>query len=246
MATYSSLSHLDCPRCGERHDATVRQGLCPACGSPLLARYALGSVELAPAGLAGRAPDLWRYHELLPVLGPEHVVTLGEGMTPLLSTPRLAESLGLEQVWVKDEGLLPTGTFKARGAAVGVSRAKELGATRMAMPTNGNAGAAWAAYAGRAGLAMTVTMPVDAPSITRVETRRGGWRPAAGRRADLGRRPADRGGRGGQRRTTGSTSRRSRSPTASRARRRWATRSPSSSAGGCPTSSSTRPAAASG
>jgi len=170
VATYSSLSHLDCPRCGERHDATVRQGLCPACGSPLLARYALSSVELTPEGLAGRAPDLWRYHELLPVSGPEHVVTLGEGMTPLLSTPRLAESLGLDQVWVKDEGLLPTGTFKARGAAVGVSRAKELGATRMAMPTNGNAGAAWAAYAGRAGLAMTVTMPVDAPAITRVET----------------------------------------------------------------------------
>ena len=167
---YSSLSHLDCPRCGERQDATVRHGLCPSCGSPLLARYDLEAVTLTPVKVGERRPDLWRYHELLPVSAPEHVVTLGEGMTPLLDAPRLAESLGLERVWVKDEGLLPTGTFKARGAAVGVSRAKELGATRMVMPTNGNAGAAWAAYAARAGLAMTVTMPVEAPSITRVET----------------------------------------------------------------------------
>ena len=97
-------------------------------------------------------------------------MTLGEGMTPLLEVPRLAASIGLDRVLVKDEGLLPTGSFKARGAAVGVSRARELGATRMAMPTNGNAGAAWAAYAARAGLTVTVAMPVDAPSITRVET----------------------------------------------------------------------------
>jgi threonine synthase len=170
MSGYSSLSHLECPRCGVHHDATVRQGVCPGCGSPLLARYDLASVSVTRDDVAARPPDLWRYHELLPVSAPEHVVSLGEGMTPLLDAPRLAESLGLDRLLVKDEGLLPTGSFKARGAAVGVSRARELGATRMAMPTNGNAGAAWATYAARAGLTMTVAMPVDAPSITRVET----------------------------------------------------------------------------
>ncbi|HEX6935962.1 MAG TPA: threonine synthase, partial [Actinomycetes bacterium] len=170
MSDFSSLSHLDCPRCGAQHEATVRQGVCPACGSPLLARYDLSAVSVGRVEVAARPPDLWRYHELLPVTSPEHVVTLGEGMTPLLDAPRLADALGLERLLVKDEGVLPTGTFKARGAAVGVSRARELGATRMAMPTNGNAGAAWATYAARAGLAMTVAMPVDAPSITRAET----------------------------------------------------------------------------
>jgi threonine synthase len=168
-SSFSALDHLECPRCGATHDATVRHGLCPACGSPLLARYDLAAVTITPADVAARAPDLWRYHELLPVSGPEHVVTLGEGMTPLLPAPRLGAELGIERLMVKDEGLLPTASFKARGAAVGVARARELGATALAMPTNGNAGAAWAAYAARAGLQMAVVMPVDAPTITRTE-----------------------------------------------------------------------------
>ncbi len=167
---WSHLDHLVCPRCGQTYDPVVRHGLCPACGSPLLVRYALDRVRVRREELAGRPPDLWRYHELLPVTGPEHVVSLGEGMTPLLGVPRLGADLGLSRLWVKDEGLLPTGSFKARGAAVGVSRARELGAEALAMPTNGNAGAAWAAYAARAGLAMLVAMPVGAPSITRLET----------------------------------------------------------------------------
>jgi threonine synthase len=98
------------------------------------------------------------------------VITLGEGMTPLLPAPVLGERIGLPRLMIKDDGLLPTGSFKARGAAVGVSRARELGGTSLAMPTNGNAGAAWSAYAARAGLRMLVAMPVDAPMITRVET----------------------------------------------------------------------------
>jgi threonine synthase len=168
--SFSALADLTCPRCGTTHDATILQGLCTQCGSPLLARYDLSAVRTTPADLVGRAPDLWRYHELLPVSSPEHVVTLGEGMTPLLPAPELGKALGMSDLLVKDEGLLPTGSFKARGAAVGVSRARELGASRLVMPTNGNAGAAWSTYAARAGLTATVVMPVGAPTITRAET----------------------------------------------------------------------------
>ena len=166
---WSALDHLECPRCGRTHDAFVRQGLCPACGAPLLARYDLRAVTTTREQVSHRPPDLWRYHELLPVSAPEHVVTLGEGMTPLLPAPRLGAEIGVPGLLVKDEGALPTGSFKARGAAVGVSRARELGATRLAMPTNGNAGAAWAAYAARAGLHLLVGMPLGAPAITRAE-----------------------------------------------------------------------------
>lgn len=164
---YSFLSHLDCSRTGERVDADVVQGLSPA-GAPLLARYDLDGVREAvtPKEIAGREPTLWRYHEVLPVRAPEHVVSLGEGMTPLLRLPRYGRELGLSRLWMKDEGLVPTGTFKARGAAVGVSRAAELGVGGIAMPTNGNAGAAWALYAARAGVTSLIAMPDDAPAIT--------------------------------------------------------------------------------
>jgi threonine synthase len=168
--TYSRLTHLDCARCHRRYDADVLANLCE-CGSPLLARYDLAAVraDVTPADLAGRPPTLWRYHEVLPVRDPANVVSLGEGMTPLLPLPRLGEALGVPGLLMKDEGLVPTGSFKARGAAVGVSRAAELGASAIAMPTNGNAGAAWALYAARAGLRSVVAMPVDAPAITRAE-----------------------------------------------------------------------------
>ena len=165
---YSALSHLDCPRCGARHDAGRVQGTC-SCGSPLLARYDLGRVRVAPGDIAGRPPDLWRYHELLPVCAAGRVVSLGEGMTPLLALPRLGRALGVPKLLMKDEGLLPTGTFKARGAAVGVSRAAELGVAAIALPTNGNAGAAWSVYAARAGMRSLVVMPAAAPAITRAE-----------------------------------------------------------------------------
>jgi threonine synthase len=167
---FSFLTHLECGRCGTRYDAAVPQGLC-ACGSPLLARYDLAGAgaQAEPSAFAGREPSLWRYHELLPVQSPEAIVTLGEGMTPVIGMPRLGAEWGIGRLAMKDEGLLPTGTFKARGAAVGVSRARELGITRIAMPTNGNAGAAWATYAARAGLEALIVMPVDAPLITRAE-----------------------------------------------------------------------------
>jgi threonine synthase len=167
---FSTLSHLECSRDGSTHDADVVQGTSPL-GAPLLARYDLerAAAAVTPAGIATRAPDLWRYHELLPVRDPAHVVTLGEGMTPLLTLPRHGARLGVPGLRMKDEGLVPTGAFKARGAAVGVSRAAELGLAGIAMPTNGNAGAAWAAYAARAGLGALIAMPVDAPEITRRE-----------------------------------------------------------------------------
>ncbi len=167
---YSALSHLECSRCRARHDAGRVQGVCQ-CGGPLLACYdteRLGA-EVSRDDIRTRPPDLWRYHELLPVSDPGHVVSLGEGMTPLLPVPRLGRELGLQRLLLKDEGALPTGTFKARGAAVGVSRAAELGVTGVAMPTNGNAGAAWAAYAARAGLRSLIVMPAGAPEITRAE-----------------------------------------------------------------------------
>src|SRR5580700_9196215 len=167
---YSALSHLECSRCGTVYDARQIQGTC-SCGSPLLARYDMARVgaQVSREDVAGRPPDLWRYHELLPVTDASRVVSLGEGMTPLLAMPRLGQAIGVPGLWMKDEGLTPTGTFKARGAAVGVSRAAELGVSGVAMPTNGNAGAAWAAYAARAGLRSLIAMPLDAPLITRNE-----------------------------------------------------------------------------
>jgi len=172
---YSALSHLECARCGAVMDAGVVRGLC-ACGSPLLARYDLGSVaaRLDRAEIAQRPADVWRYHELLPVSAAGRVVSLGEGMTPLLAMPRLGRALGVTRLLMKDESLIPTGTFKARGASVGVSRAAELGVAGLAIGTNGNAGAAWASYAARAGLPILVVMAADAPAINRAECRAAG------------------------------------------------------------------------
>lgn len=168
--SFSLLSHLECARCHTHYHADAPVHLC-TCGSPLLARYDLDTArrQFNKEMLLTREPTLWRYHELLPVSSPRHVVTLGEGMTPLLVLPRLGAQLGLKRLFLKDEGVLPTGSFKARGAAVGVSRAKELGVTVLSMPTNGNAGGAWSAYAARAGISAVILMPEGAPSITRKE-----------------------------------------------------------------------------
>ncbi|TWP49372.1 threonine synthase [Lentzea tibetensis] len=161
---FSHLSHVECPRCGLTHDADTLLNLC-SCGSPLLARYDLAGVE-KPDG----PNSLWRYHQVLPVRDPDTVaaVSMGEGMTPLVNLHRTGQSLGITLL-MKDEGLVPTGSFKARGAAVGVARALELGVRGIAMPTNGNAGAAWALYAARAGMRSVIAMPRDAPLITREE-----------------------------------------------------------------------------
>src|SRR5690349_15347809 len=127
----SHLSHLQCPRCGTTYDADVPQNLC-RCGSPLLARYDLEALgrSVSFADMTARAPTLWRYRELLPVRADEHVTTLGEGMTPIVALPRLGERLGVPRLAMKDEGLIPTGSFKARGAAAGLARAREVGMGR--------------------------------------------------------------------------------------------------------------------
>lgn len=168
---FSYLTHLECSRCGETYDAAQLIGVCPSCKTPLLARYDLARLRTAGSSrrFADRPPSLWRYHELLPASSPEAIVTLGEGMTPLLPLPALGASLGIDRLLVKDEGGLPTGSFKARGATTGVTRARELGVSALAMPTNGNAGAAWAVYSARAGLQACIVMPQDAPAITRRE-----------------------------------------------------------------------------
>jgi threonine synthase len=167
------LTHLECADCTAAYDASIEQHRCN-CGGILLARYDLARLtrEVPREQIAARSwsAGLWRYAEVLPVERPEDRVTLGEGATPLLPVAWLSVELGAE-VWLKDEGLNPTGTFKARGAAVGISRAKQLGATTVALPTAGNAGAAWAAYGARAGLQVVVAMPNDAPMLTQQEVR---------------------------------------------------------------------------
>ena len=173
-ARQTYLTHLACSDCDATYTADVERHLCPACGSLLLARYDLAAVRRdVPRERITARPwngGLWRYAEVLPVSDPARRVTLGEGATPLLALPALSAELDAE-VWLKDEGLNPTGSFKARGAAVGVSRAAELGAQAIALPTAGNAGAAWAAYGARAGIPTIVAAPRDAPRLALQEAR---------------------------------------------------------------------------
>jgi len=160
------VTHLECSMTGERYEADQLHGLSRA-GRPLLVRYDLAGVRsaLTRAALAERPHDLWRWRELLPVRRAEHVVSLGEAATPIVSLDHVGARLGLDQLLVKDEGRLPTGSFKARGLAMAVSMARALGVTKIAMPTNGNAGAALAAYASRAGIETVVLCPADTPEI---------------------------------------------------------------------------------
>jgi threonine synthase len=165
------VSHLECSLTGEHYPADQLHGLSRA-GRPLLVRYDLDGVRraLPRDALASRPQSLWRYREMLPVRRPENVVSLGEVVTPLVSLPRIAGRLAPKgqkpgEILVKDEGRLPTGSFKARGLVLAVSMAKELGITHMAMPTNGNAGAAMAAYCARAGIKATVFCPDDTPAV---------------------------------------------------------------------------------
>ena len=160
------VTHLECAATGERHAADAIHNLSRA-GKPLLVRYDLDGVkaELSKAALAQRPADLWRYRELLPVRRARDIVSLGEAMTPLSPLPKLAAKLGGGELLVKDEGRLPTGSFKARGLVMAVSMAKAFGIKHMAMPTNGNAGAALAAYASRAGIKTTIFCPDDTPEV---------------------------------------------------------------------------------
>jgi threonine synthase len=160
------VTHLECSQTGEHYPADQVHNLSRA-GKPLLVRYDLAGVKkaLSKSTIVQRPPDLWRYRELLPVRRPADIVTLGEAVTPLVALGKLAKNLGGGELLVKDEGRLPTGSFKARGLVMAVSMAKALGIKHMAMPTNGNAGAALAAYASRAGIKTTVFCPEDTPEV---------------------------------------------------------------------------------
>jgi threonine synthase len=169
---------LECPECHRYLPADEIQTVCLECDSPLFARYDLGDLarRISPIAISSRPSGLWRWAELLPVGDDRYRLTLGEGDTPLLPAPRLAASLGLEQIYLKDEGVNPTGSFKARGMAVALSRAAELGVREVVVPTAGNAGGAMAAYAARAGLRAHVILPADAHPVYRVEAKRAGAR----------------------------------------------------------------------
>ena len=160
------VSHLECAATGERYPADELHNLSRA-GKPLIVRYDLDGVRtaLTKEALTRRAPDLWRYRELLPVRRTGDIVSLGEAVTPLLAMPKLSARRGAAELLVKDEGRLPTGSFKARGLVMAVSMAKALGVSHMAMPTNGNAGAALAAYASRCGIRSTIFCPQDTPEV---------------------------------------------------------------------------------
>ncbi len=172
-ANKTFLTHLSCTGCGVEYDAAVLQNLCTACHRPLFPMYDLAAAgqTLTQEALRTREKSLWRYREVLPLPCGVKPVTLGEGGTPLLHARRFGESLRMPQLWVKDEAQNPTQSFKARGMAVAVSMARHLGATKLAVPTAGNAGGALAAYAARAGLEAHIFMPRDTPRANVIECR---------------------------------------------------------------------------
>jgi threonine synthase len=165
----STLEWLECSRCRKAYGVDRLRSLCESCDGVLLARYRLDEARrtLGPRTLRDRAPNMWRYAEVLP--GAETIVTLGEGMTPLLRARFLGAALGLERLFVKDEGVNPTGSFKARGMSAAVTIAGRLGARRLALPSAGNAGGAAAAYGALAGLSVDLFLPADTPEPFRLE-----------------------------------------------------------------------------
>ena len=167
----SFVTHLECADCGAEYPAGEVHGLCTKCHRPLWVRYDLDALkkEFPQKALFGRPPTIWRYLEMLPVENPGHIVSLTETITPILRANRLAVEFGLENILIKDESRLPTGSFKARGMAMAVTMANEFGLKRLAAPTAGNAGGALAAYASRAGIESWVFMPEDTPVINQKE-----------------------------------------------------------------------------
>lgn len=167
------LLGLECPECRKTFQADQVQTICEACDSPLLAKYDLARIakQLKPEGVKDRSKGLWRWRELLPASDPDRSIQLGEGDTPLLTLERVGKALGLTSLLLKDEGLNPTGTFKARGLTVAVTRAAELGIRDLVMPSAGNAGGALAAYSAHADAAAHVFMPADAPQVNKAEVR---------------------------------------------------------------------------
>jgi threonine synthase len=175
VLTMSFAQEVICARCGKCFGLSELLNLCP-CGSPLLVRYDLKNAKTAfvKSYLQGRVASLWRYRELLPLQNDAHLVSLGEGYTPLLDAKKLGAELGLRQLWIKEEAQNPTGSFKDRGLSVAMSRAKELGVKKAAIPSAGNAGGSFAAYAARAGIEAHVFMPRDTPIANQIEVRQYG------------------------------------------------------------------------
>src|SRR5918995_5765284 len=166
-----NVLHLECAACNLRHEARRLLNLCSECGKPLLVRYDLEAAArtLTKESLGGRRSDMWRYREVLPVENDEHLISLGEGLTPLLRSVNLARELGIDELYIKDESQNPTQSFKARGMSAAVSMAKELGAKKLAAPSAGNAAGALAAYAARAGLECFIFIPRDTPRANVLE-----------------------------------------------------------------------------
>src|SRR5574341_1913807 len=164
-----------CTRCRKHFELSQLLNLCP-CGAPLFVRYDLKRAKTALDKFlfAGRVPSLWRYRELLPLEHDTNLTSLGEGCTPLLNARALARELGVRQLWIKDEAQNPTGSFKDRGLSLAISRAKELGVNKAAIPSAGNAGGSFAAYAARAGIEAHVFMPRDTPIANQIEVRQYG------------------------------------------------------------------------
>ncbi len=175
MFTY--FDHLECSACDRTYESATLINLCP-CGAPILARYRLAEAAAAINRERLEGQTLWRYHALLPVQRAAGIVSLGEGMTPLLRADRLGKQLGLRHLYIKDEALNPTGSFKARGLALAIARAAELGVHQVAIPSAGNAGGAAAAYATRAGMQAHVFMPRDVPEAFVIECQVNGARMA--------------------------------------------------------------------
>ncbi len=169
--TVNFLSHLECSLCGEQYPADTLQTVCPHCGRPLIACYDLARAasRVSRDDIARREPTLWRYRELLPVDKNKNIVSLGEGFTPLIHARRLGKALNMPRLYIKDEAGNPTGSFKARGLAMAISRASELGVTEVVIPSAGNAAGAMAAYAAHAGMKAHVFMPKDVPLPFRME-----------------------------------------------------------------------------
>jgi threonine synthase len=166
----STISHLACSVCGKRREPGILHNLCE-CGGPLLVRYDLEKTKAtwSREALAAGPPTMWRYAPVLPVQNTRFIVSLGEGMTPMVKTTRLGDRLGAKSLWVKDEGLNPTGSFKARGLSCAISMCAELGIRKVAIPSAGNAASALAAYAARAGLEAHIFMPRDVPQSNYIE-----------------------------------------------------------------------------
>ncbi len=165
------LTHLTCTLCGQQHDGHVAQNVSTCCSKPLFAQYDLAAAgrTLTKEALRTRPKSLWRYREVLPVREERHIVTLGEGWTPLLPAPRLGARHGLKRLFIKDESQNPTGSFKARGMTAAVSMAHQFGLKKLAVPSAGNAAGALAAYAARAGMEAHIFMPRDTPRANVIE-----------------------------------------------------------------------------